>query len=288
MVRQDYSNHWPWITADGDILAVAFDLDNAPLSFSLNGKKETTRPFPCDGHGVYKDVILVLDQNGTLKDKIPIFDGLIKGPYGARFALRGPDAGCDPVHTNSVVPFGPGLAAKLSGVSADDLLISSRSLDALFVLGRNDHQIKHMITGTFRRQHSAKPLPDGRIVLFDNMGSRDDRGPTRILILDPATNQETTFFPNALTAPTHDILAEYQGRIELSRDEKNMVVAYGPNGRGYEIRLADGAVVTNFDNVHDLRTFLPGDDRVEYALRGYQYGIYYVYQDVLSRFAKAQ
>ena len=242
--RQDYSHHWPWITADSDILASTSYMEHRPVFFSLDKRKEATFPIHCEREGLPKDAIQVLNQNGVVKDEISFFDEVMKGPYRARFLLRREDATCDPVHTNSVVLVGPALASKFPDVSADDLLISSRGLDALFILGRKNHQIKHMIVGTFRRQHSAKPLPDGRIILFDNMGSPDENGPTRVLIIDPATNQEITLFPNALTPPTLDIVAGYLGRIELSPDGKSVVVAFGPNGKGYEIRLADDAILT--------------------------------------------
>jgi len=284
--RQDYSNHWPGITAEGDILAISYELEYSTIRYSVAGK--ANRSIGCPG-GFYKDVIRVLDPNGAVKDEISVFDALIKSPYRSHLVLRAsidsPDAQlCDPLHVNSVIPVGPALGSKLSGVSSDDLLISVRNISAVIIVGRNDHQIKYLFKGTFLSQHSAKPLPDGRIVLFDNLGASEEAGPSRVLVFDPVTKQETTFFPNAATPKHYETFSDILGAIELSRDGANLLVAFGVNGQGYEIRLSDGAILTTFDNVHDLRPVSPGEERAEMAARIDQFGIYYVYPDLLSNF----
>jgi hypothetical protein len=183
---------------------------------------------------------------------------------------------CDPVHANSVVLVGPELAARFNNVEPDDILVSLRNLSALVIIGRTDHAIKQMITGSFIHQHSAQVLRDGNIILFDNIGSSPDGGPSRVLVIDPVTKEERTVFPTKHTPKDLDIFSPFFGNISLSEDQSRALLTISTAGKAYEIRLSDGAVLTTFDNLHDLRPlpqFADSESPVRYFS---QFGVYYV------------
>jgi len=254
-----------------------------PVSYRLRGE---SRKFSvgCE-EGYYKDIIRVLDMNGAVTEEVPIFDALLASPFHAQLSVAGAPDGphdCDPLHTNSVTPLGPEFAAKFPDLKADDLLVSLRNLSALAIIGRSDHKIKLFIKGNFMWQHSAHPLPDGRIVLFDDFGIAEETGASRVMILDPLTQHETTVFPNAQTPEEYPTFTPHLGRIDLSRDRTRALVAYGSNGRGYEIDLTTGALLTAFDNVRDLRPARPHIKKAEMAGRNDEHGLYYIYPDVLA------
>src|SRR5262249_22267659 len=116
-----------------------------------SGGRGTTLICP---RGVLLEVIQVLDEDGHEKDQIPVLDALMASPYRSRL-LDGVDPdfaqvnGCDRIHANSVVRVGAELAARLKDVGPDDLLVSLRNLNALVVIGRRDHALKHLFTGSF-------------------------------------------------------------------------------------------------------------------------------------------
>jgi hypothetical protein len=59
------------------------------------------------------------------------------------------------------------------------------------------------------------------------------------------------------------------------------LVAVAEAGKAYEIRLADGAILTAFDNLQDVRT-LPQFTQRTTMTRFHQNGVYYVPRDLLD------
>lgn len=283
--RQDYSNHWPQVTDKREILDISYGVDRVPFSFSLRGSPQRYA-VGCD-EGYYRDVVRVLDLNGAVKEEIPVFDALAKSPYRVLLTTSSAPDGpskhlCDPLHTNSVSTLGAEFAAKVPGTEPEDLLLSLRNISTIVIMGRHDHRIKHVIRGSFLWQHSVHPLPDGRIILFDDFGAADRLGTSRVLTIDAVTGQETTIFPTADTPKDYQTFTRVLGTIDIARDRSRVLVSFGESGQGYELRLADGAVLTHFDNVHDLRKASPAAREAEVAHRVDQYGIYYVYPELLA------
>jgi hypothetical protein len=102
-------------------------------------------------------------------------------------------------------------------------------------------------------QHSVQPLgQSATMLIFDNQGGDWESGPSRFLAYDLAGHAERTLLPN----PENGGGARFSyalGNISVSSDLTRAIVAYGATGRAYEIRLADKKILTEFDNVHDLK-----------------------------------
>ena len=64
------------------------------------------------------------------------------------------------------------LGGRESGNPSGDLAASSRNLNALVVLDRDDFDVKALVRGTFEMQHSVKHLTGSRFLVFDNWGSK--------------------------------------------------------------------------------------------------------------------
>ena len=76
---------------------------------------------------------------------------------------------------------------------AGDYMVSFRNLNMVAVIDKDTKRIKWALTGNFVRQHDPDILPNGNILLFDNLGGmlKRDRpqGRTRIIEIDSATHQ---------------------------------------------------------------------------------------------------
>src|SRR5262249_8474249 len=98
--RRDYTDHWPRITKQGDILVTADAIEAPHVTVRLSRNQEFS--FDCP-QGVFGDIVRVLDPDGHVKDEIPIFDALRNSPYRS-YLMASLDAestekdGCDPVH----------------------------------------------------------------------------------------------------------------------------------------------------------------------------------------------
>ena len=274
--RRDYSDHWPTVTPENEILVISHRIGPGYLSLPLG--KEPPQALVCP-EGLLVDIVRVLDFDGNVKEEIPVFDALFASPYRSR-VLTGMDPftlspnWCDPVHSNSVVRVGPELAARFSGADPNDLLLSLRNLNALAIIGGG--KLKHFFTGSFIAQHSAQIVPGGKIVLFDNLGSSPEGGPSRVVLFDPVNREERTLFPNHKTPRDLDVFSRLTGNVSVSRDGTRALFVVASPGKAYEIGLADGRLLTTFNNLHDvsrLPQFADDPMKVRYFT---EFGVYYV------------
>ncbi len=274
--RRDYSDHWPTLTGRNEILTISHNVENESTgeSFPDGTRMRVTCP-----SGRFADLIRVLGVDGSVKEEIPLLEAFLQSPYRAHltssYNIVGQDLdGCDPLHTNSVNLVGAEMAAKLGDVQADDLLVSFRNISALAIIGRADHTVRHFYRGTFLYQHSAQVAPGGNIILFDNVGGGGTS--SRVLMIDPSTGSEHQIFPNATTPKEMEIFNLYGGNINISADGTRALVAFYNRGKAYELSLSDGAILTEFNNLHDVHTvpqFANDAKKVRYFVQG---GVYYV------------
>src|SRR5205814_1526781 len=67
------------------------------------------------------------------------------------------------------------------------LLLTLRNLDGLVVIDMERESVVWAMRGPWRRQHAGTLLPDGRLLVFDNMGPSDSQPHSRALEVDPLT-----------------------------------------------------------------------------------------------------
>lgn len=115
-----------------------------------------------------------------------------------------------------------------------------------------DGRIKRILQGPMVAQHSPKVLPDGDIVVFDNMGGLDTRLGTRILILDPVTGDARTVFPVDADAPGGDLDSLEEGSVRASPDGRHILIAETLNGRIIEADVATGKAVWIHTSISDI------------------------------------
>ena len=210
-----------------------------------------------DGHLVL-DRVNVLDGNGALVDSVSVLDAFLASRWAPVLIHADP---CDPFHLNSVSMVGEDVSG-LPDVRPGDLVLSLRNLDAFAVLDRETGVVKRYVQGTFVRQHSVKHLGGSEFILFDNAGgyAQDaDVGPgspvlgkrrSRVLVMDLASGRERILFPRTPERPWY---TPVRGRISLSPDRKRVVASFLRVGKAVEVRIADGAVLAEFDFIRVRR-----------------------------------
>ena len=93
----------------------------------------------------------------------------------------------DPTHLNNVEPLPRAMAAAFPQFAPGDLLISLRNMNTMAVLDPRTRKIKWAMSGQFVQQHDPDFLPNGNIMLFDNLGGLNGDascGRSRVLELD--------------------------------------------------------------------------------------------------------
>ena len=259
--RKDYSHHGGHVVSENLALVPSQRLDRSRLRYQapVGGEgSERSRKFGIECHDgkIRESTVNLIGGDGELLEQISILDAIIESRYAATFAFTVGDH-CHPAHLNFVHVLGAD-AGGADGIGAGDLVASLRKLNAFAILDKDDRRLKRLVRGSFIAQHGVRHLDNARFIMFDNLGTDGVHGPSRLLIVDLATGEEITVFPNDATPPH---LAKWfliaEGELDISPDGRRALVADLHGARALEIRLADGRVLNVFRQVHDLSK-LPG------------------------------
>jgi hypothetical protein len=117
----------------------------------------------------------------------------------------------DLLHANSVQVLPRALASKYPLFKPGQVLISLRNLDALVVVDRHSRSLVWACGGIWRAQHDADFLENGRLLLYDNLGSL--RQGTRILEYDPLTQAIPWWYANEHSTPFRAIMRGTKQRL---------------------------------------------------------------------------
>ena len=281
--RRDYSHHRPRLTADGAALVPGMRISAEPMKFGPYSSRSGGDNFfrlSCPHSPILMDVVRVIDGAGRVQKEFSVLDAVLESLYVRRVLKRTGRTDCDLLHLNSIDVLGED-AGGSDGLVPGDLVVSLRNVNAFAVLDRRTHRVKRWVTRRFLHQHAVLHLEGSRFLMFDNMGmdAADGPGFSRLLMVDVADGSETTIFPNDAT-PGHlrqAFFTRLGGDVDLSPDRRRVIGTAWLSGRGVEVRLADGAVLAEFDNVHDVSHLeqLP-DERMTHAWRIPLPGIRYV------------
>lgn len=195
----------------------------------------------------YEDIILeVAPEDGRVLRRIVVRDALAAYPglFGLTYADSLDIDSEDPLHLNNVDPLPEALAARFPLFRAGDLLISLRNINTIAVLDRESGRAKWVMTGPFVRQHDPDWLPDGRLLVFDNRGGDPACGGSRLLAIDPVTQEIETRYDGCGGPPFYTYA---RGMQQLLPDGR-LLVAETHAGRAFELS-ADGRLLWEYWNV---------------------------------------
>lgn len=252
--RKDYSHHWPYVVEEELILVPSNRFKRASLSYTV-GPGEKNK-LTCDRGMIWEDQVNVIDGRGRLLEEVSILDAISQSPYASSLADVRKEEHCDPTHLNFVHLLGED-AGGTAGIAPGDLVVSLRNINAFGILDRDNRQLKRLVQGTFRRQHGVRHLEKARFLMLDNRGTDGLYGPSRMLMVDLATNEETTLFPNDRTpADFRDWYLPFAGQFDVSPDGRRVLFVDPLRGRAFEIRLSDGEILNVFRQIHDVSSLM--------------------------------
>jgi len=229
------------VGADGRIYALTHEI-----------RDNTYQDFPQLAVPRIDDFVEVLSADGELLKKVSIADALIRSPYARLLTRVAWYTKGDYLHTNGIDVVGPELAAKLPVAAPGQVLLSFREIDTIALLDLDQERIVWALRGAWLAQHDPDILPDGNILLFDNLGRfLDDDGSdaeggggrSRILEIDPATLAITWQYAGTDDEPFDSDVRASQQRLANG----NTLITEETRGRIFEV-TPDHEIVWEFVN----------------------------------------
>jgi hypothetical protein len=195
------------VAEDGTIYALSYDF----VKELPPGLEDI--PTPC-----IVDCLDVISPDGKQLKRIPLLEAFKNSRYAPLLStlekpwlfrdLTPPDAPMqnaqdemrrrDVLHTNAVKVLSRALAPKFPFLKAGQILISPRHLDALAVIDPDSGKVVWAARGPWHAQHDPSFLENGRLLLFDNLGSARS---SRVLEYDPQTQAFPWSYPDDNAKP---------------------------------------------------------------------------------------
>ena len=165
LIKLDRQSHVQWARFN----RAHHDLEVAPDGSMVVLTRQVERR---SGAPVMVDYISYLSADGVEKSRISVLDAILNSPFSQE--ILGPKriAG-DALHTNSLQTLRPPLSGFPAGVENGDILLSLRNRHALVIVSPRTQKAVWAFRGDFKKQHFARLLPEGRLVLFDNLSRRN-------------------------------------------------------------------------------------------------------------------
>jgi hypothetical protein len=180
------------------------------------------------------DSVEILSPDGKLLNSIPLYEAFAGTGYEETLrnaALK--DKKNDYLHINSAMVLDASMASQFPEFSPGQILVSLRNQSALAMLDPASKKIVWMRWGVWKSQHAAKFLPNGHILLFDNLGGFNQVPQSRVLEFDPATDKIVWAYPGDNTTEKNFFS---NTRSEATRlPNGNTLIAVGEDGRAIEV-----------------------------------------------------
>jgi hypothetical protein len=210
-----------------------------------------TRERPVEGAAdlpavVLDDFVVHLSAEGELLRRVSLLDAIAASSF--RHLLKSVSQHeWDLLHTNTVEVVTPEFAAHHDFARPGQVLVSSRSRDALALVDLEARRVVWATCGPYRHQHDPDLLDNGRILLFDNQGYAGPGGPSRVIELDPATQAIHWSYPEK---PSHDLCSAIMASQQLLPNG-NVLITESCAGRILEV-TREGEIVWEFRNPAQL------------------------------------
>lgn len=176
-----------------------FDIDETGNIYTLTHEISTVDlPAPNEDLAALKvlkkpridDFIVKLSPNGAELQKLWLTGIFAQSAFGRRLRLVPYNGNGDYLHANSIQVLDraiPGIPRSRPG----QLLVSLREVSTVALIDPMESRIVWAFVGPWLRQHSARFLPNGKLLLFDNEGDPNGYHGSRVLEVDPVSSKVT-------------------------------------------------------------------------------------------------
>lgn len=191
---------------------------------------------------ILEDLVTVLDSSGQVRRQLSLLEAFEKSPYRPLVASRQVRHG-DIFHTNTLGRLDGRLAHLGEAFVEGNLLISVLQLNTVAILDPRKEEIVWALSGLWRKQHQPEFLPNGHLLVFDNLGPGGRR--SRVVEVEPATQKFVWSYGGTKDQPLHSRTLGTSQRLANG----NTLITESEAGRALEVS-PQGELVWEFVNPH--------------------------------------
>lgn len=228
----DRVHHDVEVGADGRIYTLTHRLRDQPVGTM----PQLDRP-------MLEDFLVVLSPDGQVEQKISLLDAMAASPYRKFLAALSDYGRQDPLHANAAKPIDAVPAKAPAAWQAGDVLLSFREAGLLAVLDPRQGRFVWAARGPWLGQHDPSLLPNGHLLMFDNIGNTGPLGSSRLLEIDPATMAIAWEYDGSPDHPLESVLRSNAQRLPNG----NSLITESDGGRLVEV-TAQGEIAWEYMN----------------------------------------
>lgn len=188
-----------------------------------------------------EDFIVELDPDGQEIRRVSVYAALGRSRWADQLSAAAA-AGGDVLHTNSLELVQPAMAGRLPQVQPGQALVCLREIPAICTIDLERGIVTWLRSGSWGGPHEPTQLPDGELLLFDNMGNQSY---SRLLQLAPETGEVTWSYAGDPAESFYSIFCGAARRLANG----NTLASVSCAGEALEIS-PDGEVVWLFVSPH--------------------------------------
>lgn len=196
------------------------------------------------------DFVVVLSPEGKEVKRVSLINALINSRYKGLLYSIPFFSLADPLHTNAVEVIREDNAANFPFGKPGQVLLSFREPGVVAVLDLDSETIVWATRGSWVGQHDPSLLPNGHILLFDNLGRYEEWNMSQILEFDPATMDIVWRYAGTRDQPFDSSIRSSVERLPNG----NTLITESSGGRLFEV-TGDGRIVWEY-----LNPLRAGDD----------------------------
>lgn len=192
-------------------------------------------------HGpIHEDFIVVLGPDGREKTRVSLLESYGRSDFANHLRKMSRSREGDLFHTNSLELLDGRLASRDPAFAAGNVMTSMCYLHSIAVVDMARQEVVWARKGAFRFQHDPTITSRGGLLLFDNLGLRDQ---SRVLEFDPVTDRPLWDYGSGLDRPIFSRTCGTAARLANG----NTLITESDAGRAVEVTDA-GDVVWEFWN----------------------------------------
>jgi len=210
MLKLDRESRSIWATPSTDHIHHDLSATADGLIYTL-GKRHRKIPELDDRLTFGEDLILVLDPDGRVIDRLSILEAFMRSPFGDEI-LDGIRAGLvhatgdawEDFHANTIQVLDGSLERLGPAFEAGNVVSCSPHVDNVFIVDLETRSVVWNWSGPWRRIHEPQVLPTGTLVLFHNNGLEPALSSFSEVVEYDLLEREQTWIYDGRPRPNHE------------------------------------------------------------------------------------